>query len=650
MCGIAGIVGHGERGRAAEACAAMVGALARRGPDGEGMEAWDSAVLGHRRLAIFDLSEAGRQPMLSEDGRVGVVFNGAIYNWRALRSELEREGHRFRSRTDTEVLVEGYRAWGVDRLVARLRGMFAFGLWDDAARKLFLVRDRLGVKPLVYAEVGAEAGRGLAFASTARALRRGGFVGRLDPAAVAEFLHFGFVTDARSIYEGARKVPAATIVEWSEREGAREREYWSPPATGESDDGRRAPDFAEAVEETERLFLRAVEARLDADVPVGALLSGGVDSSLVCWAVRQLGGDVTAYTVGTPNDPLDETEDARATAAALGIRHRVLDLSAADEPGAEEVAAAYAEPFACASALGMLRVSERVASEATVLLTGDGGDDVFLGYPEHRHLWLASRLARSLPAPAGRAWRAARTLVPRRGALKRAASFLDYATGGLAAVAANRDGLPLLVARGVLGPRLSSFTAGPLPAAPADPTSPRRVLSDFLAYDRRTRFVGEYLPKVDGGTMYHGLEARSPFLDQELWEFAAGLPFGVRLRGGQLKAVLRELARRRVGERVASGRKRGFGVPVGRWMAGRWRGAVEEALSGSLLGAEGWVDAGRARALLAESVPEGSAPLQLWYVYVLESWLRHERAEVARGTARLTTDGAAGGALGGRAA
>ena len=623
MCGIAGVVGFGERGRAAEACAAMVSALARRGPDGEGVESWDGAVLGHRRLAIFDLSEAGRQPMLSGDGRVGVVFNGAVYNWRALRAELESEGRRFHTQTDTEVLVEGYIAWGIDRLVERLRGMFAFGLWDDAAGKLFLVRDRLGVKPLVYAE--AEGGRGLAFASTVRALRRGGFVGELSPRAVAEFLHFGFVTDERSIYEGAHKVPAATIVEWSEEGGPKSREYWRPPAQTEG-----GGDFDEAVEETERLFLRAVEMRLHADVPVGALLSGGVDSSLVCWAVRSLGGDVTAYTVGTPGDPLDETADARETAEELGIRHRVLDLSPSGATGVEEVAAAYAEPFACPSALGMLRVSERVAPEATVLLTGDGGDDVFLGYPEHKHFWMASKLARSLPPGSRGAWRAVRGLMPRSGSLKRAASFLDYATGGLSSVAANRDGLPLLVARGVPGPRLSEFAAGPLPMAPTRETRARDVLADFLAYDRRTRFVGEYLPKVDGGTMYHGLEARSPFLDQELWEFAAALPFGVRLRGGRLKAVLRELARRRVGERVAGGRKRGFGIPVGRWVAGRWRAQVAESLGGSLLGAEGWVDVERARALLEESARAGAAPLQMWYVYVLESWLRYERNDAAR--------------------
>src|SRR5688500_762057 len=199
MCGIAGLVGQHDGRAARDAVETMVRALERRGPDGEGVEARDRAVLGHRRLAIFDLSEAGRQPMSSGDGSVSVVFNGAVYNFLELRAELEARGVRFRSRTDTEVLVEGYRVWGIDALVGRLRGMFAFGLWDDAARKLFLVRDRLGVKPLYYA---ARPDGTLAFASTARALRRAGFAGALDEQAVAEFLEFGYVTDDRSVYEG----------------------------------------------------------------------------------------------------------------------------------------------------------------------------------------------------------------------------------------------------------------------------------------------------------------------------------------------------------------------------------------------------------------------------------------------------------------
>ena len=634
MCGIAGIVGEHDAHRARFAVRRMVRALARRGPDGEGVEVWPSAALGHRRLSIFDLSDAGRQPMLSADGTVGVVFNGAIYNFWELRRELEARGCRFRSRTDTEVLVHGYLEWGADDLVRRLRGMFAFAVWDEAARKLTLVRDRLGVKPLAYAMSNGR----LAFASTPRALRAAGFAGEISDRGVAEYLHFGYVTDDCSIYEGVQKVPAATIIEWSPEDDKppRAREYWSPPAAAEGPRNRRA--FDDAVERAEQLFLQAVERRLHADVPIGALLSGGVDSSLVCWAVARLGGDVTAYTAGTPNDPWDETADARATAAQLGVRHQVLTLSPDEAPEVSELVDAYAEPFACASALGMLKLSRAIAPEATVLLTGDGGDDVFLGYPEHRHLRLAEKLARPLPAVAARAWISCRHLLPRSGALKRAGSFLDYTAGGLGAVARAHDGLGMYEAAGMLGERLAGVT---LAQREMDwsPQAGRGVLREFLEYDRRTRFVGEYLTKVDGATMHHALEARSPFLDQELWEFAAALPFEVRLRGGRLKAVLREIARRRVGERVAGGRKRGFGIPVQRWIAGRWRAAVEANLRESLLAEEGWIEPEAALRELEKAARAGWSPKQLWYVHVLETWLRRERAEAARNDEAIAGEG-----------
>lgn len=606
----------------------MTCALKRRGPDGEGIEAWSEAVLGHRRLAIFDLSEAGHQPMLSPDGSIGIVFNGAIYNFRDLRRELEASGYRFRSQTDTEVLIHGYREWGIEKLVSKIQGMYAIGLWDEPRGKLFLVRDRLGVKPLLYAMRGRE----LAFASTVRALRAGGFVEELDEQAVAEYLEFGFVTDERAIYRGAMKVPAASIVEWSDGRVSTTR-YWSPPVASE----RGGPTFEEAVEETERLFLRAVEKRLFADVPVGALLSGGVDSSLVCWAIAQLGGQITAYTVGTPGDPWDETADASATARRLRIRHRVLELSATDEPDMSELATAYAEPFACASALGMLRVSRAVAPEATVLLTGDGGDDVFLGYPEHRHLWLAEKLARKLPSVAARGWLSARSSVPRSGPLKRVASFLDYTTAGLGAVAQAHDGLPMYQAHGLLGERLDGASVRHR-SIEWSQASARRVLSEFLSYDLHMRFVGEYLTKVDGATMHYALEARSPFLDQQLWEFAAALPFDLRLRRGRLKAVLRELARRKLGEHVAFGPKRGFGVPVQRWIVGRWRALLEEALNDSLLEREGWIRSAPALAQLERAARAGWAPKQLWYIFVLESWMRYERAGAESRSAQLSEE------------
>lgn len=616
MCGIAGVVGLDDPAVGMQAVVRMVQTLNRRGPDSEGVECWPGAILGHRRLAIFDLSDAGRQPMLSADRSLGVVFNGAIYNFRVLAAELTGGGARFRSKTDTEVLLHGYRRWGIEGLVSRLRGMFAFALWDNATRHLFLVRDRLGVKPLVYAARNGS----IAFASTTRALRAGGWAGDIDDKAVAEYLEFGFVTDRRTIYRGLTKVPAASIVRW--HDGVLEtREYWTPPVEQTSD----APSFEEAVEETERLFLAAVRRRLDADVPVGALLSGGVDSGLVCWAVRQLGADVTAFTVGTPGDPADETADACRTAADLGIPHRVLPLHPTSKPAVEELVSAYGEPFACASALGMLQVSREVATVAKVLLTGDGGDDVFLGYPQHRYLWSAQTFARLTPHRVGEWWQSARGLLGNAGIVRRPAHFVDYVTGGLGAVIDAHDGLPMFQRRGLLGDRLATVTIAQR-GLPRSVDAGRRVLAQYLEYDRRTQFVAEYLTKVDGATMHYGLEARSPFFDQELWEFASALPYYVRLRHGRLKAVLRELARRRIGPRIAAGRKRGFSVPVERWLAQRWLPQVEATMRESRLAEHGWIRSEGVAAELAASERRGWAPHQLWYLFVLEAWIRHESA------------------------
>ena len=619
MCGIAGLAGFGDREGARRRVRQMLSTLTRRGPDGEGLELWPSdsglaAVLGHRRLSIFDLSDAGRQPMLSPDSSIGIVFNGAIYNFRELRVELEAEGYKFKSHTDTEVLVHGYDAWGLDRLLQKIRGMFALALWDDRKRTLYLVRDRLGVKPLLYSCHNGQ----IAFASTARALRAGGFSDQIDDLAIADYLEFGFVTDARSIYRGVSKVAAATVVEWSDGK-VRTREYWRPPTPSATQ-----PSFAEAVEETERLFVRAVERRLFADVPVGSLLSGGVDSSLVCWAIAHLGGDVTAFTVGTPGDPADETADAADTARRLGVRHQVLELSGDSEPNIDELVSAYGEPFACASALGMLRVSKAVRGSATVLLTGDGGDDVFLGYPEHRYFWLAQKLARSLPGFVANGWRDNRDKLPQVGSLKRLSSFLNYSTGGLGAVACAHDGLPSYERYGMLGERLAGVSVAQRSIEWSSESS-RNLLAEFLEYDRDMRFVGEYMTKVDGATMFHSLEARSPFLDQDLWEFAAGLPFELRLHGGKLKSILRALAQQKLGERVSRGRKRGFTIPVQRWLVGRWRNALTELLETSILDREGWINSRATLDRLADAAEKGWAPNQLWYIFVLESWLRHEQ-------------------------
>ena len=631
MCGIAGQAGFQDRERAIQDVQRMTHSLERRGPDGEGIEVWPEVVLGHRRLAIIDLSETGRQPMLNVDGSIGVTFNGEIYNYIELRDELISLGRRFRSSSDTEVLIQGFQEWGMDSLLSKVRGMFAFALWDNLNQRLFLVRDRLGVKPLFYTVHNGS----LVFASTSRALGAAGFADEIDEKAIAEYLEFGFVTDDRSIYRGVFKVPAASVVEWS-YSGIRKQRYWTPPDV----DLDNRISFDDAVEETERLFLNAVELRLRSDVPIGALLSGGVDSSLVCWAVAKLGGDVTAYTVGTPGDQWDESNDASETARSLNIEHQVLSISPSDSPDIAELISAYGEPFGCASALGMLTVSRAVRRSAKVLLTGDGGDDVFLGYPEHRHFKFVETIARALPDSANSLWRQVRGGFPRITGLRRAATLMDLVTGGLGGVATVHDGLPMYQHFGMLGRKLSGVSVSQREIAWSS-SSARNLLSEFLRYDRSMRFVGEYLTKVDGATMHHSLEARSPFLDHKLWEFAASLPFDLRLQRGNSKAILRELARRKIGDRVAAGRKRGFGIPVQRWIVGRWYELVKENFQDSLLEREGWINAAAVLSQLNRAKRSGMAPKQLWYLFVLEQWLRREREplETAGMSSRLSSTG-----------
>lgn len=614
MCGIAGFVARSAAADGERPIAAMIDAMARRGPDSAGTQGWRSAWLGHRRLAIFDLSPAGHQPMLTPDGRVGLVFNGAIYNFHELRRELSASGHRFVSQTDTEVILLGYRAWGIDALTARLDGMFAFGLWDEERDRLFLVRDRLGVKPLYYVHNA----RGFAFASTARALRAAEFCEDLDAGAVAEFMEYGYVSEERCIYAGVKKVAPGSIVELH-GDALQARPYWSLVA-----DRRSTMSFASAVDATEQLLLEATRKRLFADVPVGALLSGGVDSALVCWAIKTLGADITAYTVAVPGDPTDEGADAVATAREIGIRLEVLPMSGMGEASIDELVSAYGEPFACASALGMLRLSRAIAGSPTkVLLTGDGGDDAFLGYERHRLMLRVQRNAGVLPRGSTRAWRSLRWFLPHRGVARRFKHLVDYHVGGLGAFLSATDGLPRLASLGMLGPRLEQVRV-PAREMMWSVTSSRALLQNYLDYDIKHQFVSEYLTKVDGATMHYALEARSPFLDVRLWEHAAGLPFDVLLHEGRLKALLRQIARRRVSPRVAAGAKRGFSIPVERWVAGTWAESVRDHFAESVLDAHGWARKEALLTDLAAARRAGVAPTRLWYLYVLEAWLRHE--------------------------
>lgn len=616
MCGIAGIAASNWHSHFERRVQDMTEAMSRRGPDSHGTVHVGAACLGHRRLAIFDLSAAGHQPMVTANRELAIVFNGAIYNFRQLRNDLESKGIIFSSQTDTEVLLLGYSVWGIDGLVDRCRGMFAFALWDANRESLFLVRDRLGIKPLVYTERDGV----LAFSSTIKSLRCSGLLGEIDPTAVAEFLEHGYIADQAAIYSGAKKLPPATIAEWRPGSAMRFRKYWQPP----SDAPNCILSFEDAVDRTREVLLQSVSTRLFADVPVSALLSGGIDSALVCWGAARSGANVTAFTVSTPGHENDESSDAQDTAREIGIELTVLPMSAHDSLDSmlQDIQKAYAEPFATQSALGMLRVSQAIRNAGfKVVLTGDGGDDVFLGYQRHLDIRRAQSFSRLIPPGFGTVWQLLRQLAPRRGNLKRAANFIDYATYGLPAYLGAHDGIQHFRAAGLLGPRLLDLQ----PASrllPRDDDSAKHLLQRYLTHDLSHQFVGEYLTKVDGATMYHGLEARSPFFDQSIWELAASLPADLRLHGGEPKAILRALARRNISERLACGRKRGFSVPVEHWLATRWKSDVARRLEGSQLVRQQWIDpAGLAR-LTQNPRSRGTSSHQLWYLLVLEEWLR----------------------------
>jgi asparagine synthase (glutamine-hydrolysing) len=551
--------------------------------------------------------------MLSADGRTGVAFNGCIYNFRAIRAELEAKGRRFRSQCDTEVLVEGYLEWGIDALLPRLHGMFAFAIWDDVKQTLFLARDRLGVKPLLYRDASGS----IEFASTLQALFATGIEREVDPQSVMDFLDLGCVTDHRCIVNGVSKLPPATLLEWRDGRSST-RTYWDLPAFGE------APGitFVDAVDQTEQLLIESVRLRLTSDVPIGALLSGGIDSTLVCWALAQLNTDVRAFTVGTPGDPSDESADAAAIARQLGIRHEIVAIDTAEAPPMNDLLAAFGEPFASSSALGVLRVSEAVRPKATVLLTGDGGDDVFLGYPFFRNAYAARELANSVPAFAAAAWPAIRPLASLIPPFRRGRNFLDYALGGIGPYARVRNGIPWFSAHGILGERLRGRTV-PHREVPASFASARNILADVFQFHRRMHFTSEFMPKVDGGTMHYSLEARAPFLDQKLWEFAVRLSPDVHFHGGQMKAVLREIVRRRIGPDVAFRRKQGFTIPVESWLATKWRVQLEALRQPNVLTTDGWFEPAPLTRAIDSALAAQKIPHQLWYLVVLENWMRH---------------------------
>lgn len=643
MCGFAGVLDAATpREDALRGCARrMAATLAHRGPDdaGDWADAAAGVALGFRRLSIVDLSPEGHQPMASAGGRFVIAFNGEVYNHVELRRELERAGARFRGRSDTEVMLAAFERWGVRASLPRFVGMFAFAVWDAAERTLHLARDRMGIKPLF---IHHRSGRVL-FGSELKALRAcDEFDAAVDPDALAAYLRHLYVPAPGCILRGVLKLPPGTLLSIRDARAPlpAPEPWWSAREAALA--GARDPfggDEGEAVDETERVIGDAVALRMRADVPLGAFLSGGIDSSLVV-ALMQARSvrPVRTFTIGFGEADWDESAHALAVARHLGTDHTALRLSAADAldlvPALPDL---FDEPLADPSGLPTLLVSRLARAHVTVALSGDGGDELFAGY--HRYLQGESAIRRALRVP--RWFRVAGAAGVRRvspagwdGAFARLGPLvppsLRHRLPGeklhkLAALAEERG------APGMYRSLVSQWShpASLVPGAaegggPADevmaraplPLLERMMLADQLGY-----LPDDLLAKVDRASMAVGLEARVPLLDHRVVEWSWRLPRALKTRGGAGKWVLRRILHRHVPPALVERPKMGFSVPIGDWLRGPLRPWAEDLLSADALRRAGLIDPVPVREAWADVLAgRGRGDLAIWAVLVFQAW------------------------------
>jgi asparagine synthase (glutamine-hydrolysing) len=644
MCGIAGlVVASGEPWRADVAVArAMARALAHRGPDGEG--AWAgafpgfAAALGHRRLAVIDTSEAAAEPLPSEDARVQLVFNGEVYNHRPLRAGLEAAGHCFRSRTDAEAIVHLYEDRG-PACCADLRGMFAFAIADVARGRLLLARDAAGKKPLYYALLEADGRvRALLFGSEPAALfaaeEAGGPPVARDPdrEALEDFLAVGYVPAPRTAFRAVRKLAPGTML--LIEDGRARLERYARFADPEPAGGPEAPP-----EGLRAAVVRAVRARLESDVPLGAFLSGGVDSTIVAAILaREAGRRVATFSIGFEDPRWDESAYARLAARRIGTEHHERTLGEAAFAALPEVVFRHGEPFADESALAVHHLARLARGHVTVALTGDGGDELFLGYRHHRAARALAALDRAAPRWARRAlarlapgilhggpFGAGRRSAAPEKSLRRQAARLLGALGGDEAERYLAWAGIFPERGGAIAARVREFADGRVrPENVGRRSSPGAESGAIERYDIDVYLPDDLLAKVDRGTMAHGLEARSPFLDEDLARLAARIPARRKSRvPWRGKKVLVDAFRDVLPPEVVARPKMGFGVPVGIWLRGGLRGLAREVLLSERALARGVLAPAAVRAILDDhEARRAENGRKIYALLALEAWFR----------------------------
>jgi asparagine synthase (glutamine-hydrolysing) len=634
MCGIAGIFHYAEPALAArETVARMVAPLRHRGPDDQGVHLAGTMGLGHARLSIIDVA-GGHQPIFNEDRTAAVICNGEIYNHRELRQGLEERGHRFATRSDTEVIVHLWEELGAG-CVERLAGMFALAVADFRRRTLLLARDRVGKKPLYLADDG----RRLGFASELKSLLAAGLIRpEIDPEALDLYLAYGYVPAPWTIFRGAAKLPAGHLALVDER-GARVERYWDVP-TEEAQDAGPAADGRLACE-LERLLATAVRDRLESDVPLGAFLSGGLDSGTIVSLMSEAGASpVRTHTVGFADRAADEREDAAAVARALGADHLETEVRPDLADVLPRIAWHLDEPFADPSAVPTWYVSRETRRRVTVALSGDGGDELFAGYGEKYAMHLMEERLRSfLPAPLrrglfpalGRRWpRSAR--LPR--AFRLGGLFRNLSVEAPRSWDFDRRLIPPHLEERLLGEDLAQRKRRLDPFVAIEPhlaRAPKEPLARALYLDLKTWLADDGLVKVDRMSMAHSLEVRCPLLDHRIIEFAARLPARLKLAsttaGTTTKVLLRQVAARRLPAEILARPKRGFAPPVSRWLREDLRDLSRDLLLAPDAFGRGLFEPREVERLLDDHAARRlEAGWALWTLLMLEVWGR----EVAR--------------------